>query len=283
MTYRTLISPKTLAAHLNDPDWAVVDCRFWLDDPERGRRDYRRAHIPGAVYAHLDEDLSAPPVPGQTGRHPLPDPAAFAERLGRWGIGNATQVVAYDDRGGAIAARLWFLLRWLGHQAVAVLDGGYPRWVMERLPTTKRIPQPRSRTFTPHLRPELVVATPEVEAIVRGERAQRLCDSRTPERYRGEQEPIDPVAGHIPGAISLPYPDNLTVDGRFRPPEALRARFQRALQGQSPVFYCGSGVTAAHNLLAYLHAGLGEAPLYAGSWSEWITDPRRPVATGEQP
>ena len=286
MTFRTLISPQTLFSHLRDPHWVVVDCRFWLDDPEKGRRDYRQAHIPGAVYAHLDEDLSAPPVPGRTGRHPLPEPDALAAHLTAWGIGNDCQVVAYDDRGGAIAARLWFLLRWLGHDAVAVLDGGFPAWEAAGLPTGAELPAPQPRPFTPRLRPHLVVAVEEVEAIVRGETARLLCDSRTPERYRGEQEPLDPVAGHIPGAPSLPYPDNLGPDGRFLPVEQLRARFLAAWEGRpagETVFYCGSGVTAAHNLLAVMHAGLGEARLYAGSWSEWITDPRRPIATGAQP
>jgi len=285
MAFTTLIDPETLQRHLEHPDWVVVDCRFSLSDPEYGRRAYREAHIPGAVYAHLDEDLSGPIVPGRTGRHPLRDPEQLARKLGGWGIDNRTQVVAYDDAGGAFAARLWWLLGWLGHDAVAVLDGGWPRWVREGRPVRGGIETRTPRTFVPRIRPERVVSADEVLQHLH-DPAWRLLDARAPARYRGEQEPIDPVAGHIPGAVNAPFAENLTPDGTFRPSEQLRQRFE-ALLGDVPservVCYCGSGVTAAHNLLAMAHAGLPGARLYAGSWSEWITDPRRPVARGAEP
>ncbi len=280
MTYTTLIQPSDLAAHLGDPGWAVVDVRFSLDDPARGRRAYAEAHIPGATYAHLDEDLSGPVRPGVTGRHPLPTPEAFAATLGRLGIGNTTQVVAYDDAGGAIAARLWWMLRWLGHDAVAVLDGGFPAWQAGGYAVRGGEEVPAPARFVPHPRPALLA---DVEDIVRRAPGVRLLDARAAERYRGEVEPIDPVAGHIPGALSAPFRENLDDRGRFLPPDVLRRRFERLLGGapQADVIcYCGSGVTAAHNLLALAHAGFAGARLYPGSWSHWITDPERPVATG---
>ncbi len=285
MRYQTLIPVDDLAAHLGDPDWVVVDCRFWLDDTEKGRRDYQQAHILGAVYAHLDEDLSAPPRPGETGRHPLPLVDELAARFGRWGISPAVQVVVYDDRGGAIAARLWWLLRWLGHEDVAVLDGGWPAWVAAAHPVDDRVPVPSPRTFEPRLRPEMLVTAEDVLRQM-GDPAARLIDSRAPERYRGEEEPLDPVGGHIPGALNYHFIRNLAEDERFLASQVLRQRFQALLDGVAPeraVFYCGSGVTAAHNILAVAHAGLGVPRLYAGSWSHWITDPERPVARGSEP
>ncbi len=281
MPYMTLISTDELERHLANVNWAVVDCRFSLDDPERGRRDYQRAHIPGAVYAHLNEDLSGPVIPGRTGRHPLPEVDRFARALGRWGIDERVQVVAYDDSGGAVAARLWWMLRWLGHNAVAVLDGGWLAWRDEERPAQSGIETRTPRTFVPRPRPELIITSADIEAML-GRATCKLIDARAPERYRGEHEPIDPIAGHIPGAVSAPFAENLDERGRFRSPEELRARFQAVLGDLPPeraIFYCGSGVTAAHNLLAMAHAGLGEGRLYVGSWSEWITDPRRPIAT----
>lgn len=279
MNYTSIISTSGLAKHLGDPDWALVDCRFSLDDTGRGRRDYLHAHIPGAVYAHLNEDLSGPVSPGVTGRHPLPPIDTFVDTLSGWGIGPDVQVVVYDDAGGAIGARFWWMLKWLSHVSVAVLDGGWPRWQAEGHLVQKVVQTRPRKAFVPHLRPGLVVSTIEVEAM-RLDPTFRIIDSRAAERYRGENEPIDPIAGHIPGAISAPYEGNLGPDGVFLPPEELRARFQRLL-GDVPVdkavFYCGSGVTSAHNLVALAHAGLGNARLYAGSWSEWITDPRRPI------
>lgn len=281
MTYKTLISTNELAAHLDNPEWAIFDCRFSLDRPERGCEDYRAAHIPGAIYAHLDKDLSGPVVAGKTGRHPLPEPAAAAEKFSSWGIGPGVQVVVYDDAGGALAAvRLWWMLRWLGHEAAAVLDGGWNRWIAEGRAVREGVESRPARTFTPAPRPGMLAAVDEVEKL-RQDPSYRLFDVRAAERYRGQSETIDPVAGHIPGAISAPYMDNLTPDGLFRPPAELEQHYQRYL-GKTPperaVFYCGSGVTSIHSILAMLHAGLGEARLYAGSWSEWIADPERPVA-----
>lgn len=279
-----LVDPALLAAHLGDPAWAVVDCRFRLAEPAWGRRAYAAGHLPGAVYAHLDDDLSGPVVKGRTGRHPLPTPEAAARTFGAWGIGEGVQVVAYDDAGGAIAARLWWMLRWLGHDAVAVLDGGLPAWQRAGLPLRAGVEERPARRFVPHVRPHLVADAAAVEALG-GRAGTCLLDAREGARYRGEHEPIDPVAGHVPGARSAPFAENLDADGRFLPPEALRARFAPLLAGadaEHAVVYCGSGVTAAHDVLALAHAGLGEARLYAGSWSEWITDPSRPVATGPE-
>jgi thiosulfate/3-mercaptopyruvate sulfurtransferase len=281
--YTTLIEPQDLFSHLGDPDWAVIDCRFSLAEPGWGRENYLNAHIPGAVYAHLDEDLCGPILPGVTGRHPLPTIAKAARVLSEWGIDARVQVVAYDDAGGAMAAaRLWWMLQWLGHSQAAVLNGGWQRWLAEGLPVQSGTEVRPPRNFQPNPRPELVVDAREIETDGK-EKQMQILDVRTGERFRGENEPIDPVAGHIPGAISAPYQENLDAGGRFLPPEALHARFQRLIGDLPPgqvVFYCGSGVTAAQSVLALAYAGLGEARLYAGSWSEWITDPERPVAAG---
>jgi thiosulfate/3-mercaptopyruvate sulfurtransferase len=284
--YQTLISAAELKAHLGDPDWAVVDCRFSLADPGLGRRAYLQAHIPGAVYAHLDEDLSGTIVPGQTGRHPLPPVPALAARFSAWGIDARTQVVAYDDLGGAMAAaRLWWLLRWLGHIPVAVLDGGWQAWLGQGLPARQGEEQRTPRRFSPQLQAGMLATTAEIAGMLHDPQV-RILDVRSAERYRGEAEPIDPVAGHIPSAISAPYSGNLDAAGKFLPASQLRARYQ-ALLGEIPagqtVFYCGSGVTAAQGVLALAQAGLGDARLYNGSWSEWITDPSRPVARGPSP
>lgn len=283
MAFTTLITGKDLNRHLSDPNWTIIDCRFSLADPDLGRREYEEAHIAGALYAHLDEDLSGPIVPGSTGRHPLPHPQRMARRFGSWGIGPEQQVVAYDASGGAIAARLWWMLRWLGHEQVAVLDGGWQEWQRQGYPVKDGVETARARQFTARPHEDWVASGDEVNAL-REDAAFLLVDSRAAERYRGQDEPIDPVAGHIPGAVSLPYGDNLDASGRFRSQEALRQRFDEILQRVPPenaIFYCGSGVSAAHNLLALLHAGLGDARLYAGSWSEWITDQSRPVAREE--
>lgn len=284
MPLTTLVSTDELAVHLDDPTWIVVDCRFMLADPALGRLRYLEAHIPGAVFADLNQDLSAAVVPGQTGRHPLPEPQSFAATAGRLGIGPGMQVVVYDDAGGGMAARLWWMLRWAGHDAVAVLDGDWRAWQREGRATAQgeqaRVPQ----RFTLHLAEGWVVEAAEVAARLRDPRL-RLLDARGADRFRGENETIDPVAGHIPGARSAPYAGNLDANGYFLPPETLAARF-RTLAGDVPVeeivLYCGSGVTAAHNLLALAHAGLGNGRLYAGSWSDWITDRERPVATGDE-
>ena len=282
MPFTTLITTHQLAPHLTDPDWVIFDCRFTLAEADRGRRDYQKSHIFKAIYAHLNDDLAGPIVPDHTGRHPLPDVVAISHFFSKSGLDQNSQVIAYDDTGGSIAARVWWLLRWLGHDTVAILDGGWPKWMAEKRPTTDALEPPTPRSFVPRPRSDLWVTTDQIFAQLNDPRF-RLVDSRNADRYRGENETIDPVAGHIPGAISAPYADNLNPDGTFKPAEQLRARFEPLL-GDVPaahtVFYCGSGITAAHNLIALEHAGLGEAKLYAGSWSEWITDRSRPIRTG---
>jgi len=287
MVYNTLIAIDGLLPHLENPDWAIIDCRFSLDDTGRGRRDYLRSHVPGAVYAHLDEDLCAPVIPGATGRHPLPPIAQLEDRFSKWGIGESVQVIAYDDwtpASGGVAARLWWSLRWLGHNTVAVLDGGWAAWQRLGLPSRRGVESRPRRKFQPNECPELLASSEEVMRW-RQDPSYKVFDSRTTDRFRGENETIDPVAGHIPGSVSAPYVENVASDGLFLRAEALHERFERLL-GRIPaeraVFYCGSGVTAAHNLLAMAHSGLGEGRLYAGSWSEWITDPQRPVSVGSE-
>lgn len=283
MAFTTLLSTEELSNHINDPGWVIVDCRFSLTDTEQGRRHYLWSHIPGAVYAHLDEDLCAHVVPGVTGRHPLPKIEILAQKFSNWGIGSGVQVVVYDDwpsASGAIAARLWWTLRWLSHDSVAVLDGGWERWISEKRPVVSGEEVQVYRKFHPYPRLELIATSDDVE-VMRYDPKYSILDSRGADRYRGENETIDPVAGHIPGAISAPYTDNVGPDGLFLSKEALQSRFEKLLddqQAENVVFYCGSGVTAAHNLVAFAHAGRGIARLYVGSWSEWITDPDRPVA-----
>jgi thiosulfate/3-mercaptopyruvate sulfurtransferase len=284
MPHETLVDVDTLAAHLEDPRWRVVDCRFKLADPDAGAREHAQGTIPGAVYAHLDHDLSAPVVPGRTGRHPLPSREAFAATLGRWGIDAATQVVAFDDMGGAFAARLWWMLRWVGHRAAAVLDGGIAAWTTAGHALAPAGSLPSATRFA--LAPSLVtsVSADEVLAVLDDPHVAVL-DARAAPRYRGEGETLDPVAGHIAKARSAPFMDNLGPDGRFRQPAELRAHFEDRLAGTEPehaITYCGSGVTACHDVLAMAHAGLPMPRLYPGSWSEWITDPTRPRATGDE-
>jgi thiosulfate/3-mercaptopyruvate sulfurtransferase len=282
MTYSTAIEPTAAAAHLDDRHWDFVDCTYVLGQPGAGHLAYLERHIPGAAYADLGTDLSGPVVSGRTGRHPLPTEDAFVTTASRLGITDRTQVIAYDASSGAMAAaRLWWLLKWAGHDAVAVLDGGLAAWAEAGLPTEAGAAQAPSDgerpAFTGRFRPELVTQAADVLT------APRLVDSRTADRFRGENETVDPVAGHIPGAISLPFPGNVTPDGRLLPVEQLRQRFAE-LSGPAAetTFYCGSGVTAAHNVLAHARAGLGMPRLYPGSWSEWITDPARPVETGPE-
>jgi len=279
MTFTTLIDTDALAARLADPSWVVVDCRFDLADTAWGERVYAERHIPRAVYAHLDRDLSGEKS-GRNGRHPLPDPASVAATLGRFGIDDSTQVVVYDQDSGMFASRLWWELRWLDHDAVAVLDGGFAKWVAEGKPTSDRVEAPASRRFQPRLRPAMVAGIAEVDAL-RTRADARVVDARAPERYRGETETIDRVAGHIPGAKNHFFKANLDARGVFLPKEALRARLDAEFGGvdsQRIVNYCGSGVTACHNLLALEHAGIRGAKLYPGSWSEWSSDPARPTA-----
>lgn len=279
MAWHTLIDSRTLAAHLQDGDWLICDCRFDLSRPQAGRQDYHQAHIPGAHYLHLDQDLAGPVHPG-SGRHPLPVPETLAQRLGAVGMGHRTQVVAYDDAGGMIAARLWWLLRWLGHDAVAVLDGGWQQWLREQWPVSAIVPAAQPQRFVPRPQRRAWLASEEVRAALQQPSA-RLIDARAPARFRGECEPLDPVAGHVPGACNRPCQDNLDAQGCLRPPGELRAAFQALAPEPAAVIHmCGSGVTACHNQLAMEVAGLPGSRLYAGSWSEWIADPDRPVATG---
>ena len=285
MEYRTLIGVDTLRDLLGNPRLAVIDCRFDLMNPEAGRQAYLKAHIPGARYADLNRDLAAPIGP-DTGRHPLPQPAAFARRLGQLGISNDSQVVAYDEANGSFAARLWWMLRWVGHRAVAVLDGGFKAWTAAGGALELGEPEPRrqSRTehFTPRIGAQAVVSTAEIERALLEPNAL-LVDARAWDRFAGSVEPIDPVAGHVPGAVNHPFTANLDADGRFLPAAELKVRWQERLAGRDAknvVAMCGSGVTACHNLLSLEVAGLGGAKLYGGSWSEWIRDPRRPVARG---
>ncbi|HUR34914.1 MAG TPA: sulfurtransferase [Vicinamibacterales bacterium] len=281
MTHTTLIDTATLASLLDSPDVAVVDCRFELASPGAGEAAFAQSHIPGASYAHLDRDLSGPTT-GTNGRHPLPSPEALVATLGRLGIDGRVQVVAYDQDTGMYASRLWWLLRWIGHDAVAVLDGGFARWTAEGRPTTADIAVRPARSFVGRPDPALTVNATDLPAIAAAP-GGRLVDARAPERYRGDLEPIDPVAGHIPGAINHFYQQNLS-NGGFLEADALRTALQTSLQitssGEGVVCYCGSGVTACHNLLALEHAGLRGARLYPGSWSEWVADPSRPVERG---
>ena len=286
--FTTLIEPRQLAAHLEDPDWAIVDCRFDLARPGWGAQAYASGHIPYALYAHLDEDLSAPRTP-RSGRHPLPPVEALGATLGRLGIDARVQVIGYDQGSGAFAARLWWLLRWLGHEAVAVLDGGLAAWERAGLPLARAPERRAARHFMPRVAPHLVADGTEVAAAVRSgalrQGEQLLVDARSADRFAGENETIDAVAGHIPGARNHPYAGNLDAHGGFLGAAQLRAAWQNTLQGASArqlISMCGSGVTACHNLLALEAAGLPGARLYPGSWSEWITDPAHEVARGSE-
>jgi thiosulfate/3-mercaptopyruvate sulfurtransferase len=281
MTYTTLISTQTLAQQHHNADWVIVDCRFSLADTEAGAKAYRHGHIPNARYAHLDKDLSSQ-ITDFTGRHPLPNFASLAKKLGDWGISNNSQIVAYDDAGGAFAGRLWWLLRCMGHDKVAVLDGGIKQWQKQGLPITTTLPKVKSTTFRPYLNEAVWLNAIQVQNSM-AKKSIYLIDARTPERYRGEQEPIDPVAGHIPYALNRAFQLNLDSNGLFLPPEQLRQQFKQLIGSTAPeqvVHYCGSGVTACHNLLAMEHAGLTGSKLYAGSWSEWIRNKNRTVAKG---
>lgn len=278
--YKTVISTSALHDG-RTADWVIVDCRFDLQNEDWGRAQYEIAHIPGAIYAHVGHDLSAP-MTGRNGRHPWPDVQTMTSTFGRMGIGPGTQVIVYDQDIGMFASRLWWMLRAMGHEAVAVLDGGWTAWTREGRATVSGAEIRPATTFFASPRPELLVDAAEVEASL-PDRTLLLVDARAPERFEGRSETLDPVAGHIPGAVNRFFRTNVDENGLMRSPEALRAEFLETAGGRPPeqvVMYCGSGVTACHNLLALEHAGLGGARLYAGSWSEWCADPRRPVATG---
>lgn len=279
MEFKTIISAESLHKNLNNPHWAILDCRFYLQEVDRGHQDYLHAHIPGAIYINLDEDLSGEILPGKTGRHPLPDSQVFAERLSGWGIDNGTQVIAYDNKGGALAARLWWMLRWLGHERVAVLDGDWTAWAGGEFPQESGEVTRTRKEFKPQEHTEYIVDAAMVEEI-RADGNFMLLDARSPQRYWGLEEPIDNKAGHIPGAVNAPYENNLTEDGFFLSTAELKERFENLLEGVPPsqvIVYCGSGVTSNHNLIAMVEAGYEMGLLYPGSWSEWITDPARSV------
>jgi thiosulfate/3-mercaptopyruvate sulfurtransferase len=286
MSDTTLISAdRLLSMGATFASWVVLDCSFDLSDPELGQRQFGEAHLPGARYAHLDRDLSGPKGADPrsatfTGRHPLPDRAAFAQRVGAWGIHPHAQVVTYDNHGSIYAARAWWLLRWLGHRAVAVLDGGRSAWTQaggkldtEVAPVAPLSPYPANEHGA--------MAVIDAQALLSQLGRVKILDARSADRWRGLGETLDPVGGHIPGSLSRFFKNNLTADGRFKSPEELRQEFERLGTGAPDaaiVHQCGSGVTACHNLLAMAHAGLSTGVLYPGSWSEWCADPRRPVA-----
>ena len=278
--FTQLISVPELAT-LATPAWRIFDCRFNLADPPAGRAGYTAGHLPGAFYLDLEEDLSGP-VSGLNGRHPLPDPPLLADKLGSLGVAPGTQVVAYDDAGGMFAARLWWLLRWLGHERVAVLNGGLQAWTAAGHPLATDKPAAVGTAFEPRLQESMRVDAEYVQGHLHSP-AMLLIDARAPDRFRGENETLDPVGGHIPGAINRFFRDNLDASGCFKPAAQLQEEFGTLIKGgdaHQVVLQCGSGVTACHNLLAMELAGLSGARLYAGSWSEWCADPARPVATG---
>lgn len=283
MPLAQLLEAQQCAEHLASPNWVVLDCRFALDAPQAGRQNYQLGHIPGAHFADLEEDLSAPVIAGKTGRHPLPDSQQLLQKLQHWGINNDSQVLLYDDNNGAFAARAWWLLNWLGKsEGVWLLNGGFKAWQQAGLPVDNAPPKVSKGNFQGQPNNQYVISAEQLMARL-NDPDLCLLDARALPRFKGEVEPLDPVAGHIPGAQCASFSDNLDSDGRFLTPEQLKQRFATLLNGrdsQQLVAYCGSGVTACHNLFALSLAGYPLAPLYAGSWSEWVTDTSRPVARG---
>lgn len=275
-----LVTVREVAAHLSDQLWRIFDCRHDLANPSFGELAFAEGHIPGARFVHLDRDLSGTKT-GRNGRHPLPERAAFAARLSELGVGEATQVVAYDDAGGMFAARLWWMLRWLGHQRAAVLDGGLQAWLTDGMALSRETTAAAPVPFNPRAGMSSLSADELAARLAAADGV--LIDARSPDRFRGENEILDPVGGHIPGARNRFFRNNLAADLRFKAPETLRAEFSALIGVAAPeavIHQCGSGVTACHNLLAMELAGLPGSRLYAGSWSEWCADPARPVATG---
>ena len=283
MAYTTLISTDDAYPHLHNPQWVTIDCRYYLENIQQGRHEYSQSHLPGALYADLGENLSSPVVPGVTGRHPLPKVDTLSQTFSNWGIGKDTQVVVYDQGPGMIAVRLWWMLRWLGHVKVAVLEGGWKKWRQEAKPVTQETPTVTSQPFTAIVHAEFVADADDIMANTANHNI-KILDARAADRYRGENETLDRIAGHIPGALSAPFVNNLSDDGTFRPKEELLDIYKAILgdtKARDAIIYCGSGVTAAHTVLALIHIGLGMARLYPGSWSHWITDKQRPIATGD--
>ncbi len=265
--YTTLISIDDFSDIKLNPDTIIFDCRFYLNDPSKGRKEYLQSHIPGAVYLDVNHDLSSPVIKGVTGRHPLPHPEILTSTLKASGMNNESQVIVYDQSNGAYASRAWWLLRWLGHNNVAVLDGGFKAWNTHELPVDNQWPLPSPGNFSSAVQNEMTVEMKSLDPV-----KAPLIDSREYQRYIGEIEPIDPVAGHIPGAICIPYMGNTSEEGIWESADELKKRFAdiESSSIDSPVFYCGSGVTACHNILAYKIATGKDARLYPGSWSEWI-------------
>jgi thiosulfate/3-mercaptopyruvate sulfurtransferase len=283
MDFRTLITPEELNQHLDDPNWAVFDVRFDLNDKELGSREYLESHIPGAIYAHLEKNLALP-ASLHGGRHPLPPVEALANSFTSWGIDDDVQVVVYDSRGGGFAARLWWTLRYLGHDRVALLDGGFPAWLRAGLPTRAGDEKRPPRIFTPRVQDGMLVDAQEVLQSLEDD-ATLLIDSRSPERYQGLEEPIDRLAGHIPGAVNRFWQKNTDGNGEFLPKETLRREWEELLKGippQQTIVHCGSGVTGCLNIFAMVHIGLEGARLYAGSWSQWLEDPDLPKVLGPE-
>ena len=277
--YTNIVSAKELFQQLTNPEWIIFDCRFNVTQPQWGAEQYRSGHIPGAFYCDLDKDLSSPPT-SDSGRHPLPNPQDLATKLVAWGVSANSQIVVYDEMVGAVAARMWWVLRWLGHTSVAVLDGGLASWDKAGYPLTSELPEAKvAGNFQPHPDDDLWVSVTEVEQI-RTDTQTVLIDARSTARFRGEQEQVDAIGGHIPAAVSRPLTDNIGDDGCFLSAQQLR-NYYESLGGERIIHYCGSGVTACHNLLAMELAGLGLKQLYVGSWSEWIRDKDRPIATGD--
>lgn len=280
MTFNTLISATTLANHLDRSEWVIFDCRFQLNNPAAGEQAYRRGHITGARYAHLDKDLSSP-IRDYTGRHPLPNKKVLVEQLCRWGVKNSSQVVLYDDANGAIAGRMWWLLRQLGHDKVALLDGGLQQWLQSGYSTTTALPKYQASQYRAYPGEENILSATQVENGL-ANRSIKLIDARAIERFNGLQEPIDPIAGHIPKALNRPFQHNLDNQGCFLPASTLHQQFSALIGNYPPeqvVHMCGSGVTACHNLLAMEIAGLTGSKLYPGSWSEWIRNKNRAVSS----
>lgn len=281
MSYTNFVKPAEAKVLIDAADVLFIDCSFALNDKEWGRKEYEKSHIPGALYADLDKDLSGKIISGVTGRHPLPEKADFEATLSGWGVTPTTQVIVYDAGAGFMAAaRLWWLLKWAGHEQVAVLDGGKKVWAEKGFPLESGVVTPKPGTFTAHFN-DTLLATAEEVMVATKEYGSCVIDSRTADRYAGQNETIDPVAGHIPEAISRPFNANITPEGVVASQETVRGYFAADFEKDNVIFYCGSGVTAAFNVLLSAYAGYPYPKLYAGSWSEWITDPGRPVAVGE--